>query len=233
MTTRLSLLLAAATLSIAAAAAAQTAPARTTPAQSAPAQNAPTQSMRPRADADGNGMTSRAEARAAAEGAFARFDVDRDSRLTSADREQMRTVRRAQRFARMDNDNDGSISRAEWDIAQQAMEARMQAQRGPGGPGAPEARDGEDGPGDDGPGMRRHHGRHGHHGMRDGGMRVPGNGIDADRDGAVSREEFIARAMSHFDRTDANHDGNVTAAERTSARAARMDRRVAPPVPGE
>ena len=43
---------------------------------------------------------------------------------------------------------------------------------------------------------------------------------DADGDRAVSRQEFEARAMAHFDKADANKDGKISAAEREQAHAA-------------
>jgi Ca2+-binding EF-hand superfamily protein len=43
---------------------------------------------------------------------------------------------------------------------------------------------------------------------------------DADGDRAISRDEFQKRALKHFDRADANHDGTISAAEREQAHAA-------------
>jgi Ca2+-binding EF-hand superfamily protein len=43
---------------------------------------------------------------------------------------------------------------------------------------------------------------------------------DADGDRAISRDEFQKRALEHFDRADANHDGTISAAEREQAHAA-------------
>jgi Ca2+-binding EF-hand superfamily protein len=53
----------------------------------------------------------------------------------------------------------------------------------------------------------RHHrgGRRGMHGLR---------GADANNDGAITRDEFLARPLQHFDRLDANNDGVISAAER-------------------
>jgi len=43
---------------------------------------------------------------------------------------------------------------------------------------------------------------------------------DADGDRAITRDEFQKRALEHFDRVDANHDGTISAAEREQAHAA-------------
>jgi len=51
-------------------------------------------------------------------------------------------------------------------------------------------------------------------------MRHMGMMADADGDRAISRDEFQKRALEHFDRVDANHDGTISAAEREQAHAA-------------
>lgn len=52
---------------------------------------------------------------------------------------------------------------------------------------------------------------------------------DADKDGAVTKAEFIAAALSRFDAMDANHDGKVTKEERQAARRQMRDERRGPP----
>ena len=47
---------------------------------------------------------------------------------------------------------------------------------------------------------------------------------DANKDGAVSKHEFLAAAASRFDASDSNHDGSVTPAERQAARQAMHER---------
>ncbi len=47
---------------------------------------------------------------------------------------------------------------------------------------------------------------------------------DANGDGKISRDEFVAAALHRFDRADANHDGQLTKAERDAARDARRAR---------
>ena len=47
---------------------------------------------------------------------------------------------------------------------------------------------------------------------------------DANKDGAVSKDEFLAAHDRHFDQVDANKDGQLTPAERRTARTAMMER---------
>ena len=42
---------------------------------------------------------------------------------------------------------------------------------------------------------------------------------DTNKDGAVSKDEFLSAHGKHFDMLDVNHDGQVTKAERQAARA--------------
>lgn len=67
-----------------------------------------------KADADGNGVVTRAEAEASAKKMFARMDADGNGMLTAADREARMAARRAEMFASMDTDRNGQISRDEF-----------------------------------------------------------------------------------------------------------------------
>ncbi len=101
-----------------------------------------------------------------------------------------RTARRAGMFDRMDADKNGSISRAEFD----AMQAKRGAEGG-------KARGGHR--------MGARHGQMGGKmGARSGADRAP-----------VTRQAFIDRALTMFDRADADRNGTVTQAERNAARA--------------
>lgn len=61
--------------------------------------------------------------------------------------------------------------------------------------------------------------RGGGHGMRGHGMgRMMQRMADSNGDGAVTREEFTASMAQHFDRMDANKDGQVTPEERRAMR---------------
>lgn len=132
---------------------------------------------------------TRAQAQAKAEAAFARMDANQDGTLNEADR----AARKASMFDRIDADRNGSISRAEFD----AMHAKRAEQGGK---------------------------KHAGHGM--GGMGRKGSGghqsMMGERMGAgqgpATREAFVERALSMFDRADANRDGTVTQAERKAAR---------------
>src|SRR5207237_4659012 len=98
--------------------------------------------------------------------------------------------------------------------------------RGPGGPG-PMADRGPDGPpAPGGPGMRPGF-RHGGPGM---GMRMGARMFG--EAGFVTAEQFRARALEHFDRADANHDGTLTVAERRALRGEMRGRRHMGPPPG-
>lgn len=110
-----------------------------------------------RADANGDGVLTRQE-----------FDAGRDAM-----------------FARKDADNDGALSQDE-----------MRAHR--------EGRGGHHG--------GRQHGHHGGHGERLAAA-------DANADGAITREEFMARPSQMFDRLDADHNGVISQAERDAMRA--------------
>lgn len=103
-----------------------------------------------------------------------------------------RAAHMAQRFDGADADKNGSLSRDEFAAAHA---------RGPKGDGA--AQDGK----------RMRHG--GGHGM---GMKMLGM-VDTNKDGSVTRAEFLTGAGQHFDMMDANKDGSLSAAERKAARA--------------
>lgn len=152
------------------------------------------------ADANKDGKVSKAELTAALDARFTKLDVNRDGKLTREDRELGRQARLDQRFAALDSDKSGQISKAEFAAGHQRLDR-------PDGDG-PRGRDG------------RGFGRHGHHGFGKGGMfGGPGRG-DADKDGAVTRAEFLAGPLAMFDRADGNKDGFVTADEMQAARQA-------------
>jgi hypothetical protein len=65
----------------------------------------------------------------------------------------------------------------------------MRDRRGPGGPGGP------------------------------GGPDMMARMADANKDGAVTRDEFLTAQSRHFGMMDANQDGTVTAEERRAGRA--------------
>lgn len=104
-----------------------------------------------------------------------------------------------------DANNDGVVSRAEFDAARDARFARLDQDRD----GSVER------------GERREHrrGRGGHvehHGWA---------GADANNDGAISRDEFLARPMRMFTSLDVNNDGSISAEEQAQMRARREEHR--------
>ena len=83
------------------------------------------------ADTNKDGAISKAEMTAALEGRFAKMDVDKDGKLTQADRDAMRAQRLDKRFAMLDTDKNGQVSKAEFAAAHEAR-ADKRAERGEG-----------------------------------------------------------------------------------------------------
>ncbi len=155
----------------------------------------------------------------------------------------------AKRFAQLDTDHDGVLTRAELDAARASMVKQRRDRQfagldankdgvisrdefdagGPphGAPGAP----GMGGPppaGGAAPGMWR--GR-----MKGGGMGGMGamammmgprwfDRADADHDGRLTLAEAKAAALALFDRVDTNHDGTISPEERRAAMRTMMER---------
>jgi hypothetical protein len=138
-----------------------------------------------RVDANRDGFVTREEARASAQAHRAQRSEARGARQ----------AQRSERFAQLDTNRDGQISRAEFD-ARQAQGNRSERRgmrgerRGGGGSGGLFARFG-------------------------GGMFGQ---ADANRDGRVSREEARTGALALFARVDTNRDGTVSIEERRAAR---------------
>ncbi|MFC3213606.1 EF-hand domain-containing protein [Novosphingobium panipatense] len=165
---------------------------------------------RPTMDANGDGVTSRAEAQAAAAQMFAKFDANKDGKLDKADRELARQQGRERAFDRLDTNDDGSISQTEFT----AERSRDRGDRPASGMTRPTSQNEA--------GQAPHHGgkhKRGHHGS--GGMRggmTMMQQADTNKDGALSQAEFTAAALQRFDAQDANRDGNVTKEERQAHR---------------
>lgn len=139
---------------------------------------------------------TRTEAQAKAAEMFTKMDANKDGKLDQADREAHRAERKQAMFATLDTDKNGAISRDEFN-----------AERGP-------RAGGEKGEGKGGHRMgKRHGGGHGGMGMMMGQM------ADTNKDGAVSRAEFLAAHEAHFAKVDANKDGKITPDERKAAMA--------------
>lgn len=99
-------------------------------------------------------------------------------------------ARLAEKFKSLDTDGNGQLSLAEFTAGHDRA-------KGPPAPG-------------EGPGMRGKMGMGGGHGMM---LRM----ADTNKDGAITRDEFIAAQLKHFDMMDANKDGTVTPEERKAA----------------
>ena len=136
---------------------------------------------------------TRAQVEAKAAERFARMDANGDGVLNAADRE----ARRAKMFDRLDADNNGSISKAEF--------AARHAARGDGARAGHQGMEG---------GKRG--GMKGHRGMMGSRMALA-RMADTNNDNAISRAEFTAAALKHFDHADADNNGTVTQAERKAA----------------
>lgn len=152
------------------------------------------------ADANKDGKLTKAEVTTAAEQMFAKLDTNGDGKITKEERDAMRQKRFDERFAKLDADGNGQVSKAEFQAQRDARQknvAEWRAEKG--GPD------------------RGHMGRMRHHGGKMGGMR----GVDGDKDGTITKAEFLARPIAMFDRADANKDGVVTADEMKAARPGR------------
>lgn len=161
------------------------------------AQQGPGRAMR--ADVDGDSRISRAEFLGQRIQRLTAMDANRDGSVTveerRAARQTLMAARAGDRFDRLDANDDGTVSRAEFDAALAAgREAR--ADRGPRR-------------------MRAHRGpAHGQRGMG----RMAGRG-------PVVIADVQARAEQAFTRLDADADGFVTAAEARAGRQALREQR--------
>ena len=139
------------------------------------------------------------------------MDADSDGRLTEADRAARMAQRHDARFARLDTDGNGQLSRAEFSAradGEGGPQARREGRRG-GHAAVARVR-----------GEGRGEGMHG--GMM--GGRAALRTADADSDGAVTQAEFTTAMLARFDAADANRDGTLTSEERRAARPAPGER---------
>lgn len=152
-------------------------------------------------DPMGDKTVTRAEAETKARDHFAKLDANSDGKIDKADH----AARQLEHFKKLDTDGNGSISQTEFLAAHQ---------RGPGA-GHPDMAKGHDMSGGMGGGKM--------------GMRHKGGGMggdhkmmmvrmaDANKDGTITRDEFVGGMLKHFDMADANKDGKITPDERRAA----------------
>ena len=144
-----------------------------------------------------------ADAKAKADAAWTRLDVNGDGKLDSADRD----AKMGKMFDNIDTNHDGSISRDEFMAHHRGM---MDHDDKPGGPPPPPMADGKA----DGAGKGWHkRGMGGGMGGAMGMLRM----ADTNNDGVVTRAEYDASVKAMFDKADTNHDGKVTPEERRAA----------------
>ncbi len=142
-----------------------------------------------------------------------RFDANNDGKLT---RVEFETGQKA-RFAKMDTDKDGVATRDEMRAAMKTMreEAKQARFKAVDTDGNGQLSQAELAAADAHEGPGRPH--MGPGGRRDGGPDGPpghrGDRLGRDSDGKLTFEEFAARGREAFDRADANKDGVVTIAE--------------------
>lgn len=141
------------------------------------------------AQAERGPAMARAEVEQRSAERFARMDANDDGVLDQGDR----AARRKAAFERIDADKNGAIDFAEFSAQREARAERR------GGDGA-------------------RMGRRGH------GGRGLARMADADKDGAITRAEFTGAALARFDRIDANRDGTISAEERAARRPMRRMR---------
>jgi len=152
-----------------------------------------------------NKTITRAEAQTMAAAMFDKMDANRDGKLDKADHE----AKLLERFKALDTDGNGQLSAAEF-LAGHAKGEGMGTGMGAGM--------------NEGPGMRGKMGAK----MGGGKMGMGGHGregmmmmhmADANKDGTVTRDEFIAAHLKHFDTMDTNKDGSLTPDERKAGMA--------------
>ena len=176
------------------------------------AQQAPNRSAR--GDADNDGRVSRAEFVDARVARLTAIDTNRDGTISAEERRAafatQRSERASARFAALDKDGNGALSREEFSAPREARADRGERDGRHGMRGPRGGRGGD------------HAGHGGHRGGHRGG---PGGGERGEARGPLAIADVQARLTARFDRIDANSDGYITADERSAARAAAREQR--------
>ena len=199
------------------------------------------------ADANKDGVLTRAELLAQVDAKFAKADTDRNGQLSEAERKAAHEAMRAEMKTRMqarktemlgkyDANKDGKLDTAERQAMRQAFLAdhpemaakrkEMRDQRfsrmdtDKNGQISRSEFDAARGQGFEGRGGPGHEGRHGgkHGGKWDGKRGDMMAKLDTNKDGQISLAEMRAQATTMFDRVDANKDGKIDASERAAMR---------------
>ena len=154
------------------------------------------------ADANSDGQVSYSEFSAQRDLNFSIADENSDGKISKTEREAQKQVRKQmradKRFGRLDSNDDGIISRSEYDIAGENREARKQE--------------------------RRQKMRDGQGGNRAERMAARFN-PDTNGDGFIDRAEFDVKSKTKFEGMDANSDGFITQEERRNAKQKRRQGR--------
>ena len=164
---------------------------------------------------------TRAAVQAHVEARFARVDADRDGFVTRAEADARIAAARGERQAQSGERRGRMFDRLDADKNGSISRAEFDAH-------AAARAEHRGGPGAEGRGgrpmMRHARMMRRHHGAMAGGMGGFGaamfDRLDADHDGRVSLAEASSRALAMFDRADADRNGTVTPEERQAAREA-------------
>lgn len=165
-------------------------------------------------DANADGKVDRTELLATQRTRFDAIDANQDGQATPEEmkafhekaRETHVQAMAEERFAALDKDGNGQVSKAEFAAGMAAGRDKADGHRGH----RHDVR------------MRGPGGKPGQQGKAPDGQRERGLRGDTDADGKVSFAEFSSPALAAFDRADANKDGSVTI---TELQAMRPDRR--------
>lgn len=188
-------------------------------------------------------VTTRAETVAMVRDHFGKLDANKDGAITTAEIAEGRAafagrfkdfagrgphVMRLERepgdanaaFDRLDANKDGTVSRDEFVNAREQRIERRIVKREERKERVKQRREGAG----DGKDVRRHVMRmHGGRGLGGARMIVM---ADTDKDGRITLAEAEALALQHFDRLDANRDGQVTPEERRAGRPLIIKQRI-------
>jgi Ca2+-binding EF-hand superfamily protein len=149
-----------------------------------------------RFDRDGNGAVTRDEMRTTEIERFEKMDANKDGKLTMDEIAAARRERAAKHFAEKDANKDGKLSRDEVAKMPDEVFARLDTNK-------------------DGALTPDELAKKGEHFQQHAEKRFQME--DANHDGAISKDEAIARADKFFARLDANGDGVVTQDEMKAA----------------